>query len=129
MIERYTLPEMGHVWSEAHKYELWCQVETLVLAAHAEAGTVPESLLVCVLVFRTTEAPIAPLVPPDEREPVFSGCLERFQGAGSRHNLTTPELGQSMISMDLATGVAPVVAGAGGLSGFGCHVDLLGCGA
>ena len=31
MIDRYTLPEMGRVWSEAHKYELWCQVETLVL--------------------------------------------------------------------------------------------------
>ncbi len=41
MIERYTLPEMGRVWSEAHKYELWCQVEMLVLAAHARAGTVP----------------------------------------------------------------------------------------
>ncbi len=43
MISRYTLPEMGRVWSEAHKYELWCRVETLVLAAHAEAGTVPAS--------------------------------------------------------------------------------------
>src|ERR1700728_4666827 len=43
MIARYTLPEMGRVWSEAHKYELWCQVETLVLEAHARAGTVPES--------------------------------------------------------------------------------------
>ena len=32
---------MGKVWSEAHKYELWCQVETLVLAAQARAGTVP----------------------------------------------------------------------------------------
>ncbi|MGZ6791630.1 MAG: adenylosuccinate lyase [Mycobacteriales bacterium] len=41
MIERYTLPEMGRVWSEAHKYELWCQVETLVLEVHADAGTVP----------------------------------------------------------------------------------------
>jgi adenylosuccinate lyase len=41
VIERYTLPEMGRVWSEAHKYELWCQVEVLVLQAHAEAGTVP----------------------------------------------------------------------------------------
>jgi adenylosuccinate lyase len=41
MIERYTLPEMGRVWSEAHKYELWCRVETLVLEAHAKAGTVP----------------------------------------------------------------------------------------
>ena len=43
MIGRYTLPEMGRVWSEAHKYELWARVETLVLAAHAKAGTVPAS--------------------------------------------------------------------------------------
>ncbi len=41
VIERYTLPEMGAVWSEAHKYALWCRVETLVLEAHAAAGTVP----------------------------------------------------------------------------------------
>src|SRR5690242_17796687 len=41
MIDRYTLPEMGRVWSEAHKYELWCRVETLVVEAHARAGTVP----------------------------------------------------------------------------------------
>jgi adenylosuccinate lyase len=32
---------MGRVWSDAHKYELWCQVEVLVLEAHARAGTVP----------------------------------------------------------------------------------------
>ncbi|MGH8869507.1 MAG: adenylosuccinate lyase [Actinomycetes bacterium] len=41
MIERYTLPEMGEVWSEAHKYALWCRVETLVVEAHAKAGVVP----------------------------------------------------------------------------------------
>jgi adenylosuccinate lyase len=41
VIERYTLPEMGRVWSEAHKYELWSRIEVLVLAAQARAGTVP----------------------------------------------------------------------------------------
>src|SRR5215208_1044716 len=41
MIERYTLPDMGRVWSDQHKYELWCRVETLVLEAHAAAGRVP----------------------------------------------------------------------------------------
>jgi len=41
MIGRYTLPDMGRVWSEAHKYELWCRVETMVLEAHAAAGVVP----------------------------------------------------------------------------------------
>src|SRR5579859_3844090 len=46
MIGRYTLPEMGRVWSEEHKYELWCRVETLVLEAHARAGTVPAESVV-----------------------------------------------------------------------------------
>jgi adenylosuccinate lyase len=41
LIERYTLPEIGQVWSEAHKYELWCRVERLVLEAHAADGIVP----------------------------------------------------------------------------------------
>ena len=45
MIERYTLPEMGRVWSEATKYATWCQVETLVLEAHATAGTVPADVV------------------------------------------------------------------------------------
>jgi len=45
VIERYTLPEMGRVWSEAHKYELWCRVETIVLEAHAAVGTVPADVV------------------------------------------------------------------------------------
>jgi adenylosuccinate lyase len=45
VIERYTLPEMGRVWSEAHKYELWCRVEVLVLEAHAAAGVVPADVV------------------------------------------------------------------------------------
>jgi adenylosuccinate lyase len=54
VIERYTLPEMGRVWSEAHKYELWCTVETLVLEAHARAGTVPAD---CVAPVRAAPPP------------------------------------------------------------------------
>ena len=45
MIDRYTLPEMGRVWSDQHKYELWCRVETLVLEAHAAAGRVPADVV------------------------------------------------------------------------------------
>jgi adenylosuccinate lyase len=67
VIERYTLPEMGHVWSEAHKYELWCQVETLVLAAHARAGTVPEEAV----------APVAAAPPPT---PEAVAALESVTG-------------------------------------------------
>jgi adenylosuccinate lyase len=45
MISRYTLPDMGKVWSDAHKYELWCRIEVLVLEAHAAAGTVPADVV------------------------------------------------------------------------------------
>ena len=45
MIDRYTLPEMGRIWSDEHKYELWCRVETLVLEAHAAAGRVPAEVV------------------------------------------------------------------------------------
>jgi len=45
VIERYTLPEMGRVWSDAHKYELWCQVEVLVVEAHASTGTIPADVV------------------------------------------------------------------------------------
>jgi adenylosuccinate lyase len=54
MIERYTLPEMGRVWSEAHKYELWGRVELLVLDAQARAGTVPAD---CVEPVRSAKIP------------------------------------------------------------------------
>ncbi len=49
MIERYTLHEMGRLWGEAHKYELWCQVEAAVLAAQAAAGVVPAECVAPVL--------------------------------------------------------------------------------
>ncbi len=45
MIDRYTLPDMGRVWSDEHRYELWCRVETLVLEAHAAAGRVPADVV------------------------------------------------------------------------------------
>ena len=41
MIERYTSPEMGRVWSDQRKYEAWLQVETAAAEAMARAGIVP----------------------------------------------------------------------------------------
>ncbi len=43
MIPRYTRPEMGRVWSEEHKLELWLRVEVAVCEAWAELGVVPEA--------------------------------------------------------------------------------------
>jgi adenylosuccinate lyase len=42
VIERYTRPEMGAVWSEQRKLETWLQVELAVVEALSEQGIVPE---------------------------------------------------------------------------------------
>jgi adenylosuccinate lyase len=41
MIERYTLPEMGALWSEQTKFQKWLEVELAVCEVHAEMGTIP----------------------------------------------------------------------------------------
>src|SRR5688500_18542786 len=41
MIQRYTNPEMGRIWSDQRRYETWLQVETAAVEAMARAGIVP----------------------------------------------------------------------------------------
>ncbi len=41
VIERYTLPEMGEIWTDKYKLETWLQVEVAVCEAQAELGYIP----------------------------------------------------------------------------------------
>ncbi len=41
MIERYTLPEMGQLWSDEAKFSAWLEVEIAAAQAMEELGTVP----------------------------------------------------------------------------------------
>jgi adenylosuccinate lyase len=41
MIERYTLPEMGRIWSEDNKLAKWLEFEILACEALAELGEIP----------------------------------------------------------------------------------------
>jgi adenylosuccinate lyase len=45
MIDRYTLPEMGALWSEETKFQKWLDVEIAVCEVHAEMGTIPRDAL------------------------------------------------------------------------------------
>jgi adenylosuccinate lyase len=45
MIDRYTLPEMGALWSEESKFQKWLDVEIAVCEVHAELGTIPAEAL------------------------------------------------------------------------------------
>lgn len=41
LIERYTLPEMGELWTDQYKFETWLQVEIAVCEAQAQLGRIP----------------------------------------------------------------------------------------
>jgi adenylosuccinate lyase len=41
MIQRYTHPEMGAIWSDERRYETWLEVELAATDAMADAGLVP----------------------------------------------------------------------------------------
>jgi adenylosuccinate lyase len=58
MISRYTLPEMGTIWTEATRFRLFAEVEVAVVRARARRGLVPQADLAAI-----EEAP----TPPPER--------------------------------------------------------------
>jgi adenylosuccinate lyase len=43
VIERYTLPEMGEIWTDNYKLKTWLQVEIAVCEAQAELGYIPQA--------------------------------------------------------------------------------------
>lgn len=43
MIERYTRPEMGAIWTDENKYKAWLEVEILACEAWAELGEIPKA--------------------------------------------------------------------------------------
>ena len=45
MIERYTYPEMGRVWSDQNRVDKWLEVEIATCEAWAKQGVVPEEAL------------------------------------------------------------------------------------
>ncbi|WP_100371651.1 adenylosuccinate lyase [Bacillus sp. FJAT-45037] len=42
MIERYTRPEMGAIWTEENRYQAWLEVEIVACEAWAELGDIPK---------------------------------------------------------------------------------------
>ncbi|KAF0153646.1 MAG: adenylosuccinate lyase [Ignavibacteria bacterium] len=43
MIERYTLPEIGRIWTDEFKLDSWLKVELLACEARAKMGEIPQS--------------------------------------------------------------------------------------
>lgn len=45
MIDRYTRQQMGELWSEQYRFQLWLDVEIAVCEAHVELGNIPQEAL------------------------------------------------------------------------------------
>ena len=46
MIDRYTRPEMGAIWTDEAKFQAWLDVEIAVVEAQVELGSIPKEALV-----------------------------------------------------------------------------------
>src|SRR5574342_1255540 len=42
MIDRYTRPEMGAIWTEENRFKAWLEVEILACEAWSEIGDIPK---------------------------------------------------------------------------------------
>ncbi len=117
MIDRYTLPEMGRVWSEAHKYELWCRVETLVVEAQARAGTVPAEAVAAVRSARppTPEAVAAVEAVTDHETIAFltawaDNTDPRSAAAWVHYGMTSSDLLDTALAVQLTEATDIIVA-------------------
>ena len=46
MIQRYSLPQMNHIWSDRNKFQKMMEVEIAACQAHAESGKIPRQAFV-----------------------------------------------------------------------------------
>jgi adenylosuccinate lyase len=45
MIERYSRPEMTHIWTSANRFRIWLEIESLACEAQAELGVIPKEVV------------------------------------------------------------------------------------
>ena len=117
MIERYTRPEMGAVWSEQRKLETWLQVELAVVEALAEQGVVPEEDAATV---RDRAAFTVDAVKQRERETdhdvaAFVDVVAASVGEAGRwvhHGLTSSDVLDTALALQLSQAGLILVGGA-----------------
>ncbi len=105
MIERYTRPEMGRIWTEQNKYDKWLQVELAVCEAWAERGVIPKDALPKLRKARYNLDDIARYLPEMHHDmTVFLRSLADSLGAESRHihvGLTSNDVWDTGLALQL----------------------------
>ncbi len=115
MIERYTRPAMGRIWSEAAKYQAWLRVEVAVCEAYARRGRVPVEALARIQAARVDVGRILDIQQRVKHEMIaLLTSLEEQLGADSRFvhvGLTTNDVWDTATALQLRDAADLLLAG------------------
>ena len=119
MIDRYTRPEIGTVWSQQRKFDTWLEVELAAVEALAEQGVVPAQDAEAI-----RDRASFTVAAVDEREQVTDHDVAAFvdvvagsvgdEGRWVHHGLTSSDVLDTALALQLGAAGLLVVAGARG---------------
>jgi adenylosuccinate lyase len=117
LIERYTRPEMGAVWTEQRRLETWLQVELAVVETLAEQGVVPEEDAAAIRdrASFTVEAVKEREKVTDHDMAAFVDVIAESVGESGRwvhHGLTSSDVLDTALALQLGASGLLLVAGA-----------------
>jgi adenylosuccinate lyase len=115
MIERYTRPQMGQIWSEEAKYGAWLRVEVAVCEAYARQGRIPAAALDRIRATRVDVPRILAIQQKVKHEMIaLLTSLEEQLGDDSRFvhiGLTTNDVWDTATALQLRDAVDVLIAG------------------
>jgi len=116
VIDRYTRPEMGAVWSQATKYAAWLRVELAVCEAYARRGHIPPDALARITAQARVDPARIDAIEARVRHDViaFLTNLEEALGADSRYvhvGLTSSDVVDTALALQLQQASDLLLAG------------------
>ncbi len=116
MIDRYTRPEMGRLWSEESKYQAWLRVELAVCEAYARRGRIPADAMARIR--QKARVDVGRILAVQERVKhemiAFLTSLEEQLGPDSRFvhiGLTTSDVWDTATALQLRDAADLLIAG------------------
>jgi adenylosuccinate lyase len=116
VIDRYTRPEMGAVWSQAEKYAAWLKVELAVCEAYCRRGHIPPDALARIKAGARVDPARIDAIEARVRHDViaFLTNLEEALGADSRYvhvGLTSSDVVDTALALQLQKASDLLIAG------------------
>jgi adenylosuccinate lyase len=115
MIERYTRPEIGRIWSEEAKYTAWLRVEIAACEAYHRRGQIPAEVMPRIRALKVDVARILAIQERVKHEMIsLLTSVEEQLGADSRFvhiGLTTNDVWDTALAMQCRDAADLLIAG------------------